>query len=705
MFLFYELNQKLSRYLTRDKIDLIAIAFLMGADAHENQLRRSGELYFTHPVAVAGLLADLKMDPDTIIAALLHDVVEDTNVTNLEVQHQFGPKVAALVEGATKLDKIEFQSKAEAQAENFRKMVLAMVEDVRVILIKIADRLHNMRTLGSLPPEKRRRIARETLEIYVPIANRLGMNTFKGELEELGFAALHPIRYRVLKECVRRARGNRQKLMEKIRSTLVERLKAEGISSEHILGREKRLFSIFKKMKNKRLPFSEIMDVYGFRIIAKSVGDCYRLLGVVHSLYTPVPGRFKDYIAIPKANGYQSLHTTLFGPYGVPIEIQIRTLEMDHLAENGIAAHWIYKEEGGLSETEMRTQAWMTSLLETQAQSGSSLDFIENVKFDLYPDEVYVFTPAGDIMKLPRGATVIDFAYSVHTEIGHHCAGVRINRRPGALSQVLVSGQTVEIVTEPRAKPSPAWLNFAITGKAKGAIKHFLKSRQEEESISLGRKLLNYSLSEFGMGWESIPEDAKKKLYRSLTLENDRALFQEIGLGERPSVVVAHQLMELLGKPINRIGRKRSKTAVTLVGAEGLNAHYAECCYPIPGDPIRGWLEKGQGIQVHRLECAVLSSLEEENTQSLVPLNWAEEIHQTFPVAVYLECKNTKGAIADIATAIATQDVNIERFNMQQDESSSGTFHLIVKIQDRIHLAKLIRHLRHLKVVMKVARE
>ena len=460
------------------QIELVAQAFMLSADAHETQYRSSGEPYIIHPVAVACILADMQMDQESIMAALLHDVLEDTDVTRAALVRQFGEKVALLVEGVTKLSKIQFRTRAEAQAENFRKMMLAMVEDIRVILIKMADRLHNMKTLGALPPAKRRRIARETMEIYAPIANRLGMNSFKVAFQDLSFEAMYPMRYRVLSQSVRAATGNRRKLMTRIYRTLVETLEAEGIPATRIHGREKRLFSIFNKMRNKGLTFAEVMDVYGFRVMGETVTYCYRILGMVHAIFKPVPGRFKDYIAIPKANGYQSLHTTLFGPHGVPIEIQIRTREMENTAENGIASHWLYKAKGYASTTEIRTREWLQSLLDMQLRSGNSLEFIENVKIDLFPDEVYVFTPKGDIMQLPRGATPVDFAYAVHTEVGNHCMATRVNRRPAPLSYQLVNGQTVEIVRASRAQPNPAWLIFVVTGKAKGAIRHYLKAMQ-----------------------------------------------------------------------------------------------------------------------------------------------------------------------------------------------------------------------------------
>jgi len=708
MFLFAELNRLLSIYMSREKIDIIVDSFLVAADAHETQDRSSGEPYITHPVAVACLLAEMHMDPETIMASLLHDVIEDTHYSHADLEALFGEKVAELVEGVSKLTQISFGSKAEAQAENFRKMILAMVRDIRVIIIKLTDRLHNMHTLGALKPEKRRRIAIETLEIYAPIANRLGMNSIKRSFEDLGFQALYPMRYRVLKECVKRARGNRQKLMEKIHEALSNRLKIEGVAPEHIFGREKRLFSIFKKMRNKGLPFSEIMDVYAFRIIAKDLRECYVLLGAVHSVYTPIPGRFKDYIAIPKANGYQSLHTSLFGPHGVPIEIQIRTQEMEEHAEAGIAAHWLYKSGGGYtSATELKTREWLQNLLDMQLRSVSSLEFIENVKIDLFPDDVYVFTPEGDIKQLPRGSTPIDFAYAIHTDLGNQCIAAKIDRRLVPLSQTLTNGQTIEILSSPTATPNPSWLNFAFTAKAKSGIKLFLKSQEKDSSIQLGHKLLNYSLQEFKLRWENLDLKIKEQLLSILNLNpaHESQLFSEIGSGLRASIVVTHQILDILQDPnIDKTAPKNLPSEITLSHSEGMKVTYANCCYPIPGDDIRGILEPGQGIKVHRCDCPQLLEAEKINPNAYIHVKFAEEQSRNFPVKLSIWIKNIKGAVADIANTIAAQDINIAEFQIDELDNIQGVLSAVIEVKDRTHLAQIIRKERRLSCVIKIER-
>jgi RelA/SpoT family (p)ppGpp synthetase len=703
VFVFAELQSKISKYLPRDQCALIAQAFLLAADAHETQSRSSGEPYITHPVAVACILADMHLDAESIMAALLHDVVEDTRISIEEIAEKFGSKVAELVEGVTKLTKIRFETKAEAQAENFRKMMLAMVEDIRVILIKLADRYHNMQTLEGLRPDKRRRIALETLEIYAPIANRLGMNNFKSCFEDLGFKALYPMRYRVLEECVRKARGNRRRLVEKIQESITRRLAEEGVAVSEVVGREKRLYSIFKKMRHKGLPFSEIMDVYAFRIIAKDIRSCYVLLGAVHGLYTPIPGRFKDYIAIPKANGYQSLHTTLFGPYGVPIEIQIRTQEMDEMAQKGIAAHWLYKSASAITPTELKTREWLKQLLEMQHKAGNSLEFIENVKIDLFPEEVYVFTPNGDIMSLARGSTPVDFAYSVHTEVGNRCVAAKVNRRLAPLSQQLMSGQTVEIITSPTATPHPTWLNFVVTAKAKAAIRHFFKEQQSAETISLGKKLLQYSLAEQKLDWDSIPVADRKMLLLALSLDSEKRLFEVIGSGDRSSAVVAHQLAEILHK---REYAHQQMSSLPIVGAEGVNMRFATCCYPIPGDPVRGILAKGKGIEVHTAQCAVLAEMGHNlNPEAFINITWSEEVSAHFPVKLTMSMSNYRGAIANISSTLANSQANILDFHTTELHESYFLIATIIEVTGRVHLAKVIRRLRGVRGVMRVSRQ
>jgi guanosine-3',5'-bis(diphosphate) 3'-pyrophosphohydrolase len=704
VFIFSSFQEKLSRYLTPGQIYPIVQAFLFAADAHETQFRSTGEPYITHCVAVAGILADMHMDPETIIAALLHDAVEDTAVTLSQISEIFGETVAKLVDGVTKLTQIAFESKAEAQAENFRKMMLAMVEDIRVILIKMADRYHNMSTLANsnFRPEKRRRIALETLEIYAPIANRLGMNVFKNAFEDYGFQVLYPLRYRILEKRVKAARGNRRKLMDKIHEALVDRLKQYSVPPEHIFGRAKRLYSIYRKMQLRGVPFSEIMDVYAFRVLAKDLDDCYRVLGALHGLYKPIPGRFKDYIAIPKANGYQSLHTTLFGPYGVPIEIQIRTMEMEITAKNGIAAHWLYKTQGFVSPTEVRTREWLEQLLDMQSSAGNSLEFIEHVKIDLFPDEVYVFTPKGDIMRLPRGATTVDFAYAVHTQIGNHCVAAKVNRRLVPLNYVLNNGQTVEVVTSPKATPNPSWLNFVVSAKAKTGIKHFLKSKEEEEAIALGKKLLTYSLAEIGLSWEKIPQGAIKALCEELNLPSEKTLLKQLGSGERSSRVVVHQLMESMSQAERTEPQKQN---LQIIGSEGMNLRFSKCCYPIPGDEVRGILSKGQGIEVHTNQCPIWGKIDYKNhPDDLVSLSWAGEISDYFPVKMTVETENVRGVIAMVSKAITDADCNIRELHVEEARTTYGIIDVVIEVRGRVHLARLIKRLKKLKYVMRAFR-
>ncbi|MEE8118949.1 MAG: RelA/SpoT family protein, partial [Gammaproteobacteria bacterium] len=534
---------KLREYLPAEQVDLVSKAHAFGALAHEGQTRLTGEPYITHPVVVASILADMHMDVSTVIAAILHDVLEDTPVTKDDITEEFGEEIAQLVDGVSKLTQIKFKSKAEAQAENFRKMLLAMVQDIRVILVKLADRLHNMRTLSIMPPAKRRRIARETLDIYVPIASRLGMNHMKLELEDLGFQSMYPHRYEVLGKRLKKAKGNQKEVVKKISTAFRKVLQQENLEAE-IKGREKHFFSVYKKMRSKRLSMVDVLDFYGFRIVVDKVDTCYRVLGVVHNVYKPVPGRFKDYIAIPKANGYQSLHTVLFGPNGVPIEVQIRTQEMETIAETGIAAHWLYKTGGGAGSTpEVRAREWLKGVLEIQKGTGSSMEFLENVKVDLFPDEVYVFTPQGDIRRLPRGSTAVDFAYAVHTDVGDTCVAAKIDRRLVPLRTVLMNGTTVEIITAANAKPNPAWLNFAVTARARANIRHYLKNLKQGEAIELGRRLLDRALGAFKLKIRKLPKAQIKEVVDEFKLENFDELLVTIGLGQRPAPLVARRFL------------------------------------------------------------------------------------------------------------------------------------------------------------------
>jgi guanosine-3',5'-bis(diphosphate) 3'-pyrophosphohydrolase len=703
---FESLVEDLKGYLSDAEIHSIEAAYLLAKEAHEGQKRHTGEPYITHPVAVATILASMRMDPPTIMAAILHDVIEDTYVEKQDLVNQFGKEVADLVDGVTKLTQINFESHAQAQAENFRKMVMAMAKDIRVILVKLADRLHNMRTISCLPLKKRRRIAIETLEIFAPIANRLGMHAFRVEFQDLGFATLYPMRYRILKEAVRKSRGNRQEIMELIDNDMRNSLKKANTPNWKIIGREKHLYSIYKKMHDKHLSFTEIMDMYGFRVIADKIDTCYRVLGVLHNLYKPLTQRFKDYIAIPKANGYQSLHTTLFGPYGVPIEVQIRTEEMDKMAENGIAAHWLYKSEKALfDDAQTRAKEWLKGVLEMHKSSKNSLDFIENVKIDLFPDEVYVFTPKGSILELPAGATAVDYAYAIHSDIGNTCVATKLDRRLAPLSTPLTSGQQVEIITAPGGRPNPAWLNFVVTGKARSNIRHFLKKQQREESIELGKRLVEKALrnSNLLLGQISLEHmSAVVEVSGSGSLNN---LFEEVGLGNRSALLVAKQVGKLNHSPTpkNLLAAAPPSNPLAIKGTEGIVVTYAKCCRPIPGDAIGGFVEKGHGLIVHVEQCPHLES-DRQNPDKYVPLRWEEKVYGDFPVDLRVEILNQRGSLARLALAISDAESNIENINAEEFDGRYFSVSLTITVSDRIHLAKVLRKIRNAKNVIRVVR-
>lgn len=697
---------RLESYLTPDQIADIRRAYLYAERAHEGQFRRNGDPYITHPLAVANILCDMRMDPQSIMAAMLHDVIEDTGVTKPVMAAEFGQEVAELVDGVTKLTQVKFSSKAEAQAENFRKMVLAMTQDTRVILVKLADRLHNMRTLDVLSPEKRRRIATETLEIYAPIANRLGMNDFRVEFEDLGFYALFPMRAPLIKKAVMAARGNRKEMLQSIKEALENRLAEEGLKVR-VMGREKHLYSIYEKMREKRKSFAEIMDLYGFRLITENVDACYRALGIVHSLYKPIPGKFKDYIAIPKANGYQSLHTILKGQRGVPIEIQIRTEAMEAMANSGIAAHWLYKSDGesGFTNTsQTRAREWMKSLLEMQKNAGDSMEFIENVKVDLFPDEVYVFTPKGRILTLPKGSTPVDFAYAVHTDVGNTCVAARVDNRLSPLSLELANGQTIEIVTAPNTRPNPAWLSFVITSKARSSIRNFLKNQQHSEAIDLGRRLLEKALTTQGSSLAQVPEENLKKAlteYNFASLDN---LLEDIGLGNRvPQLEAARLLPDDSASPQNK-SQAPIKPGIAIRGTEGLVVSYARCCRPLPGDAIMGHMSAGKGIVIHRDTCNnVLAELRETPDKCLT-LRWAEKTDREFQSELRIELNNQRGLLAEIAREVTDMDANIEGINLLEKSAQHGVVNLNLLVRDRIHLARIIKRIRIIPGIEKITR-
>ncbi|MEP2651034.1 MAG: bifunctional GTP diphosphokinase/guanosine-3',5'-bis pyrophosphate 3'-pyrophosphohydrolase [Paraglaciecola sp.] len=696
MYLFEGLKQKLESYLPPEKVADTQRAFVVARDAHSGQMRSSGDPYITHPVAVAGILADMRLDHETHMAALLHDLIEDTHHSKDDLSEQFGLTVGELVEGVSKLDKIHFSNKLEAQAENFRKMMMAMVQDIRVILIKLADRTHNMRTLGSLRPDKRRRIARETLDIYAPIAHRLGIHAIKNELEDLGFQAMYPLRHRALMGAVKQARGNRKEIIENTRKEVESRL--EDFQIETIVsGREKHLYSIYRKMKNKELMFNEVMDIYAFRVVVESVDHCYRALGAMHGLYKPIEGRFKDYIAIPRLNGYQSLHTSLIGPHGIPVEIQIRTENMDHMADKGVAAHWLYKDDTDNSGTtaQVRARKWMQSLIELQQSASSSFEFIENVKTDLFPEEIYVFSPDGRIIELPLGATAVDFAYEVHSDVGNSCVGVKVERRPFSLSKPLENGQTVEIITSPRAKPNANWLNFVVTARARSNIRHYLKNQRAEEAVVMGNRLLRHALGRIKL------DDVSKEDIDRVVLEtkhnNFNELLGDIGLGNELSAIVARRL---LGE--NTEFDKQGKVAIR--GTEGLLVSFSRCCHPIPDDEIVAILSPGRGLAIHQNGCSNIRKLTKEEPHRVLIMKWDEDVKGEFHASLRVELVNHQGTLATLTNTVARCGSNIVSLQTEEKESNVYYIDIELMVQNRLQLANVMRKIRTMPEVQRVSR-
>ncbi|MGE3919423.1 MAG: bifunctional GTP diphosphokinase/guanosine-3',5'-bis pyrophosphate 3'-pyrophosphohydrolase [Gammaproteobacteria bacterium] len=699
--LFEQLRVVLEAYLSPEQIELIHQAFCVAEKAHHGQKRSSGEDYITHPLAVAETLAKMRLDSQSIMAALLHDVIEDTSVDKKTILKEFGEQVAELVDGVSKLTQIHFETKAHAQAENFRKMLLAMVRDIRVILIKLADRLHNMHTLESLPPEKQRRIARETLEIYAPIANRLGMHQFYIEFEDLGFAKLYPLRYRILKTAVKKARGNRKAILHEIEDALKQRLTKHHIEFDEVKGREKHLYSIYKKMRDKHIPFNEIMDVYAFRIIVHTVDTCYRTLGVVHHLYKPIPERFKDYIAMPKVNSYQSLHTTLFGPYGVPIEIQIRTAGMNQIAESGIAAHWMYKSKNhSADQAQLRARQMLQSLLEMQEKSESSIDFIENVKVDLFPEEVYVFTPKGKILELPSHATIVDFAYAVHSDLGNTCIAAKINRRLAPLSTILSNGQTVEIITAPGARPNPAWLNFVVTSKARTNIRQYINNQRRNESIELGQQLLDRALNTLEIDKSTLSETQMQHVLHQLNYKSLSDLYEAIGFGHQVPINVARAISVLEG---HGTIKQMHKEPLFIKGMQGLLVKFASCCRPIPGDDIIGIFNPGEGLVIHTTQCDKIVKLFSK-PEKFIEVQWEAGISGDFKVDLFLEVVNQRGVLAQLANIFAATDANIEDIKINSPEGQYSQVCVTLTVKNRIHLAHIMRRVRTVKVVTRVSR-
>lgn len=696
MYLFEGLQHKVSAYLPKKQVDYVRAAYILARDAHDGQTRSSGDPYITHPVAVAGILADMRLDHETIMAALLHDVIEDTDYSKEDLSLAFGETVAELVEGVSKLDKLKFSSKQEAQAENFRKMLMAMVQDIRVILIKLSDRTHNMRTLGALRPDKRRRIALETLEIYSPLAHRLGIHDIKNELEDLGFEAMYPMRHRALKSAVAKARGNRQEIMERTKQDLTSKLKEYNIAGR-VLGREKHLYSIYRKMRNKELSFTEVMDIYGFRIIVDSLDNCYRVLGAMHGLYKPIENRFKDYIAIPRTNGYQSLHTSLKGIHGIPVEVQIRTKEMDHLADKGVAAHWVYKQEGEKDNSaQMRANQWMQSLVELQQRASTSVEFIESVKSDLFPHEIYVFTPKGKIVELPMGSTAVDFAYAVHSDVGNTCVGARVDHKNYPLSSPLENGQSIEVITSPRAKPNANWLNFVVSARARSNIRHFLKRQHSNDATSMGNRLLRHALGTIKL--DEIPQSDIDRVVEETKYESFEDLLANIGMGNEISAMIARRLV---GEN-TEIPDKKSTVAIR--GTEGLMLHYSSCCHPIPEDEIVAILSPGRGVVIHQTGCTNIRKLSKEEPQRVLPMQWAEDAQGDFKASLRVEAMNQQGTLAALTGAIASCDSSILNLQTLDRDDNNLVIDIELSTKNRKHFANIMRKIRTIPDLQKVSR-
>ncbi|HVP32643.1 MAG TPA: bifunctional (p)ppGpp synthetase/guanosine-3',5'-bis(diphosphate) 3'-pyrophosphohydrolase [Steroidobacteraceae bacterium] len=693
-----ELLASAGEYLAPEQVGRIREAAEFGASAHQGQKRLSGEPYIAHPVAAAAILADLHLDTDTIVAAILHDVIEDTPTPKDQLAARFGADVAELVDGVTKLDQIKFKSREEAQAESFRKMLLAMVRDLRVILVKLADRTHNMRTIEAMAPARRRAIARETLEIYAPIAERLGLYNMKLELEDLGFKALYPRRYQVLERTLRRARGNQKEFLKKIEQQLKAALLKNEIPGE-VETREKHLYSIYKKMRRKRSMLNEVVDVYGIRIIVDKPDTCYRALGVVHAVFKPMPGRFKDYIAIPRVNGYQSLHTTLFGPNGVPIEVQLRTADMHRVAESGVAAHWKYKVgDRSSSPQQDRTREWLSNLVSLQ-EAGSSEEFLESVKVDLFPDKVYVFTPKGQILRLPSGATVVDFAYSVHTDVGNRCVAAKVDRRLTPLRTVLRNGQTVEIITAKGATPNPSWVNFVVTAKARSAIRHYLKGLRRTEAIALGSRLLSQALREFGLALEDVKPEVQRAALGELGMKDLDELYEKIGLGERLAPLVARRLLP--GAPAG--DGKATPAPLAIAGTEGLLVTYARCCFPIPYDPIFAFLSTGRGVVIHRENCLNVEDYR-KHPENWLPVSWQSSPDRLFSSEIRVQVVNRTGVLAAVAAAIASTETNIDHVSIDEQDADAALLTFELRVRDRRQLARLVRVIRRMPDVTRVSR-
>lgn len=700
-----QLSAVLKTYLDQDQINRIIEAYHFGAKAHSSQYRLSGEAYICHPLSVALILADMRMDANAITAGILHDVIEDTNVSKKDIGEKFGECVADLVDGVSKLTQLDSKSRAEAQAENVRKMFLAMARDLRVIMVKLADRVHNMRTLGAMPAEKKRRIARETLEIYVPLASRLGMNNIRIELSELGFAALYPRRYHVIDKAVKNARGRRKEVVGTLKATIRKRLEESGVDCE-VSGREKHLYSIYRKMVSKRISLSEVFDVYGCRLVVDNIDDCYRVLGVMHGLFKPVPGRFKDYIALPKENGYQSLHTVLVGPYGLLLEIQIRSRDMHRLAESGIAAHWLYKGEANdMEHSHKPANEWLRNLLEIQKSAGDSMEFIDNLKVDLFPQQVYVFTPKGSIVKLPKGATIVDFAYAVHTDVGNSAVSAKVDKLAAPMQTRLENGRTVEVATAEWARPNPMWLNFAVTVKARAAIRTYMRNFKRKEAIALGRRLLDKDLRANDLHLEEISEERLDKTLESMEYASLDDLLEDVGLGNRMPFLVAKRLLQEGKHQDDESGSidRASFSPLIIKGTEDMVINLAKCCRPIPGDPILGFFNPGKGIVIHLSDCKN-ASIKQRQNNSWLDVEWDPKVAGEFSVEIRLEVKNKRGTLATLASTISMMDSSIETVDIRSQNDEMSLDYIIFTVKNRVHLANIMRELRKLPVVLKIAR-
>ncbi len=695
-------KNRLSSYLSEKAIADVYAAFVFAERNHRGQSRKSGEQYIHHPIEVAETLAELRMDSRTLMAALLHDVIEDTDATKEQIVEHFGEDIALMVDGVSKIGQIEFESKEQAEAENLRKMLMAMSEDVRVMIIKLADRLHNMRTLDIMREEKRKRISQQTIDIYAPIAERLGLYHWARELQDLCFSHLYPKRHAAILQAIEAREGNRKLIVEKLQSSLNATIESAGLENFAVKGRRKTVYSIYKKMTSKRKSFDELHDIYGFRIIVGSVDECYRVLGMIHNAYKPIPGRFVDYIAIPKANGYQSLHTVVFGPLGDNIEVQIRTREMDQVAEAGVAAHWVYKQgDSGAENSSHLARQWLLDLLDPKHQTGNPVEFLEHLKTDLYPDEVYVFTPQGDIKKMPRGSTALDFAYAVHTDVGNHCTGARINKTLASLPTVLNNGDSVEIITSKSSWPTTAWLKYAVTAKARTQIRNYLKHQTEEDALKLGKRLLAGATKQRLFGRRKVPAKVKNRLLEQLDLDTWSELLIQVGFGNRLPDLVARQIAQLSEDADE--GASGEQEPLIIRGSEGLLVTYSKCCCPIPGDSIMGTFTVGHGLAIHTTDCPNTPDLQ-RNPEKCLMVDWDDDLDQNFHVRLQVKLNHVSGAFADVATAIAENGSNINHVDLHEGADNVRQMDFVIDVRDRVHLAKIIKAIYRTPNVSKVIR-